>query len=205
MPKLDITSQERSALRARAHPLRPVVLIGDRGLTEPVITEIDRNLTAHELIKVKIGGEERAERQAILETLCDRLSCAPVHHLGKTLILFRPDAKQLKAEQESVNATRALRKPTEPHTPKKMAAAGINRTRKATIAERAARKTERLENAPPKVRRTAAAVAAPGSRKPAPVRSAAGASHGIPRRGSGSALSLKAGARRSAGPRTKPR
>ena len=59
MPKLELTSQERSALRARAHPLRPVVLLGDKGLTEAVIKEIDRNLTAHQLIKVKAAGEDR--------------------------------------------------------------------------------------------------------------------------------------------------
>lgn len=199
MPKLDITSQERAALRARAHPLRPVVLVGDKGLTDPVIAEIDRNLTAHELIKVKIGGAERDERDAMLEALCEQLSCAPVHHLGKTLILFRPDAKQVKVEKESEFATRAVRKPTEPHTPKKVAAAGGLRTRKASIAERAARKTERLENAPPKIRREAGSeTAGSGGRfsgKPAG-RPTVGASHGIPRR-AGSALSLKAGARRS--------
>lgn len=195
MPKLDITSQERAALRARAHPLRPVVLVGDKGLTEPVIAEIDRNLTAHELIKVKIGGAERDERDAMLETLCDQLSCAPVHHLGKTLILYRPDAQQVKAEKEATQATRAIRKPTEPHTPKKVAAAGLTRTRKAAIAERAARKTERLENAPPKVRREASAGVVKRPVTPG-VRAAGATGHGIPRR-AGSALSLKAGARRS--------
>ncbi|MBC2770413.1 YhbY family RNA-binding protein [Pusillimonas minor] len=204
MPKLDITSQERSALRARAHPLRPVVLVGDRGLTESVIQEIDRNLTAHQLIKVKMAGQERDEREASLESLCEQLSCAPVHHLGKTLILFRPDAKQRRAEEESVNATRAVRKPTEPHTPKKLAAAGVTKTRKAGIAERSARKTERLENAAPKVRRASTpGTVASGARKTA-AKPAAGASHGIPRRG-GSALSLKAGARRSAVARPKIR
>ena len=196
MPKLDITSQERAALRARAHPLRPVVLVGDKGLTESVIAEIDRNLTAHELIKVKVGGAERDERDAMLQQLCDQLSCAPVHHLGKTLILFRTDAKSAKPEENPEYATRALRKPTEPHTPKKVAAAGGLRTRKASIAERAARKTERLENAAPKVRREAGAAAARNLPKPAGSRSAS-ATHGIPRR-SGSALSLKAGARRPA-------
>ena len=197
MPKLDITSQERAALRARAHPLRPVVLVGDKGLTESVIAEIDRNLTAHELIKVKVGGAERDERDAMLDQLCDQLSCAPVHHLGKTLILFRTDTAKSRVEQNPEFATRALRKPTEPHTPKKVAAEGGLRTRKASITERAARKTERLENAAPKVRREAGAAAATRTQaKPAGGRSAT-TSHGIPRR-SGSALSLKAGARRSA-------
>ncbi|HEY9279870.1 MAG TPA: YhbY family RNA-binding protein, partial [Eoetvoesiella sp.] len=115
MPKLDITSQERSALRAAAHPLRPVVLIGDRGLSESVLKEIDLNLTAHNLIKVRVGGEERAAREAILETICESLSCAPIHHLGKTLIIYRPNQAAIQAEAEAANTTRARRKPTEPH------------------------------------------------------------------------------------------
>ncbi|MGB6105226.1 MAG: YhbY family RNA-binding protein, partial [Pusillimonas sp.] len=138
MPKLDITSQERSALRAAAHPLRPVVLIGDRGLTDSVLKEIDLNLNAHQLIKVRIAGEEREARNAMQETICDSLSCALVHHLGKTLIIYRPDAAAQKAKAEAENATRALRKPSEPHTPKKQAAEGTNRTRRGEKAKRAA-------------------------------------------------------------------
>lgn len=190
MPKLDITSQERSALRAAAHPLRPVVLIGDRGLTEPVLKEIDLNLTAHNLIKVRVSGEERAARDTMLETICETLSCAAVHHLGKTLIIYRPDPAVVQAEAEAVNATRASRKPNEPHTPKKEAAAGITRTRKGQITERAARKTERLESAAPKARRVDSS-----AKRSAPSASAS-SPHGIPRR-SGSAMSLRAGARRN--------
>ena len=185
MPKLEITSQERSALRAAAHSLNPVVLIGDRGLTDAVLKEIDLNLDAHGLIKVKISGEERAGRDAILETICDSLSCAPVHHLGKTLILYRPDPAKQQAQADAANATRALRKPTEPYTPKKQAALGEKRTRKTDIAERAARKTERLKSAAPRARRS----------------SAEAIPQGIPRR-AGSALSLRAGRRAAArGPR----
>lgn len=195
MPKLELTSQERSALRARAHPLRPVVLLGDKGLTEAVIKEIDRNLTAHQLIKVKAAGEDRDTRQEMLDSLCETLSCAPIHHLGKTLILYRPSESDLDAQTSSLQ-TRAVRKATEPHTPKKLAASGITRTRKGEIAKRAARKTERLEEAAPKARRAATG----GIQKPG-LHQVAG-SHGIPRR-SGSALSLKAGARRRIGTRSR--
>ncbi|MEB2398862.1 MAG: YhbY family RNA-binding protein [Alcaligenaceae bacterium] len=184
MPKLDITSQERSALRAAAHPLRPVVLIGDRGLTDSVLKEIDNNLTAHQLIKVRVAGEEREARNAMLETICDSLSCALVHHLGKTLIIYRPDPKAQKAKAEAEYATRALRKPSEPHTPKKQAAEGITRSRRDEKTKRAAQRAEAPETAAPRARRAMAAQNAPA--RPA---------HGIPRR-SGSALSLRAGARR---------
>ena len=186
MAKLDITSQERSALRARAHPLRPVVQIGDRGLSESVLKEIDRNLTAHELIKVKVGGEDRDVRESILETICNELSCAPVHHLGKTLILFRPVVQA--AVVKDPLATRAVRKPSEPYTPKKQAAAGAPRVRRKPAAPRSAALSP--ETAAPKARRAARSASKDTGAQ-------ATAAHGIPRR-SGSALSLRAGARRSA-------
>ncbi|WP_397475930.1 YhbY family RNA-binding protein [Pusillimonas sp.] len=179
MPKLDITSQERSALRAAAHPLHPVVLIGDKGLTAAVLKEIDLNLNAHQLIKVRVNGQERAERDATLETICDELSCAAVHHLGKTLIIYRPDAAKALAEEQARNATRAQRKPSEPYIPKKHAAAGT----------KPARKTTRRPNDEAPARRTASG--------PAPA-------HGIPRR-AGSALTLRAGMRRAAPSGTRKR
>jgi len=121
MPTLNLTSQERSALRAAAHPLRPVVWIGDKGLSPAVLKEIDAMLSAHALIKVRVAGHERAERETMLEAICTQLSCAAVHHLGKTLILHRPVAAP------AAETTRAVRKATEPYTPKKLAAAGKTR------------------------------------------------------------------------------
>ncbi len=188
MPKLDITSQERSALRAAAHPLRPVVLIGDRGLTESVLKEIDLNLKAHQLIKVRVAGDDREARGSMLETICETLSCANVHHLGKTLIIYRPDPDArspfLQAEKEA--PTRAVRKPAEPYTPKKLAATGQTKTRR----DEKARKQQSRE-ASQKTPDT-------GFEKPARTRIPArgAAAPRIPRR-SGSALSLRAGVRRS--------
>jgi RNA-binding protein len=184
MPKLDITSQQRSALRSAAHPLKPVVLIGDRGLTEAVLKEIDLNLNAHQLIKVRVAGDDRAARIAILEGICETLSCAPVHHLGKTLILYRPDIEAERTRAAAENATRAVRKPSEPHTPKKLAATGASLTRKSEKARKAASRPEKPASP--------AATAAPRARRAGTSERPA---HGIPRR-AGSALSLRAGARR---------
>jgi RNA-binding protein len=188
MPKLDITSQERSALRAAAHPLRPVVLIGDRGLSESVLKEIDLNLTAHHLIKVRVGGQERDARDAMLETICETLSCAAVHHLGKTLIIYRADRAVVQAESEAKNATRALRKPSDPHTPKKLAASGVTRTRRVEKAERKAKKALRGSS------NTSAASSR--ARRGNSTAAHGAVAHDIPRR-NGSALSLRAGARRN--------
>uniref|UniRef100_UPI0033402F0E YhbY family RNA-binding protein n=1 Tax=Castellaniella defragrans TaxID=75697 RepID=UPI0033402F0E len=218
MPKLELTSQERSALRAAAHPLRPVVLIGDRGLSESVLNEIDRSLAAHELIKVRVGGAERAEREAMLQSICEALSCAPVHHLGKTLIIYRPDLAAQQAQAEARNATRAVRKPSEPYTPKKQAASARGETKPArgakpahaTAGTRKAAPTAENAGLPaagrlprerawdgPTARKSGAPASQerrPGTQSRTPRRPAA--APGIPRRSSGSALTLRAGARR---------
>ncbi|MBL8472694.1 MAG: ribosome assembly RNA-binding protein YhbY [Rhodocyclaceae bacterium] len=94
MPEL--TPELRRELRARAHALSPVVSIASKGLSAAVLKEIDRSLQAHELIKVRIYGAERDDRERYLEEICTALSAQPVQHIGNILVLFRerpqPDA-----------------------------------------------------------------------------------------------------------------
>ena len=90
MTEIALTPKERQALKAQAHALRPVVLLGAAGLTPAVIKEIDRALTAHELIKVRVPGDDRAEREAMWASLADSLSAARVQAIGKLLVLYRP-------------------------------------------------------------------------------------------------------------------
>lgn len=85
-----LSPAERRALKARAHALAPTVLIGNGGLTPAVAAEIDRNLTAHELIKVRVAGDDRAVRMDILKQIGDALEATPVQHIGKVLVLYRP-------------------------------------------------------------------------------------------------------------------
>ena len=85
-----LTARDRARLKARAHALEPVVQVGGAGLTDSLVAEVDRALTAHELIKVRIGGDDRAERFAIGDDLCTRTGASPVHRVGKILILWRP-------------------------------------------------------------------------------------------------------------------
>ncbi|MEK6245074.1 MAG: YhbY family RNA-binding protein [Pseudomonadota bacterium] len=80
---------QRKALKARAHPLDPIIHLGGKGLTEAVIAEIGRALAAHELIKVRAGGLEREEREAALAEICARLDAQPVQHIGKVLVVYR--------------------------------------------------------------------------------------------------------------------
>ena len=81
-------------MKARAHALEPVVQSGSAGLTDKLVAEVDRALTAHELIKVKINADDRADRVAIGDEICSRTGAAAVHRVGKVLILWRarPDA-----------------------------------------------------------------------------------------------------------------
>jgi putative YhbY family RNA-binding protein len=87
---MPLTAAQRKSLKARAHALQPVVLIGGNGLTEAVLKEIDASLKAHELIKVRVYGDDRSVREGYLNALCERLGAAPVQHIGKLLVLWRP-------------------------------------------------------------------------------------------------------------------
>ena len=80
---------ERKALKARAHRLEPVVWIGDDGVSDAVVAEIDRALAAHELIKARAAGLARGAREAALGEICARCAAQPVQHIGKLLVLYR--------------------------------------------------------------------------------------------------------------------
>lgn len=87
---LQLSPADRRALKARAHALEPTVMIGSGGLTPAVAGEIDRNLTAHELIKVRVMIDDRAAREDILTRVCNEVGAAPVQHIGKVLVVYRP-------------------------------------------------------------------------------------------------------------------
>jgi putative YhbY family RNA-binding protein len=93
---IKLTPVERTALRAEAHGLNPVVMIGEAGLTEAVLKEISSSLDAHGLIKVRVFGDDREERVAIYERICEELDAAPVQHIGKLLVLYRPKKDAVK-------------------------------------------------------------------------------------------------------------
>ena len=84
-----LTSSERRTLKALAHKLEPVVIIGAKGLTDEVVAEIDRALKAHELIKVRAAALERDERGALVDEICGRTGAEQVQNVGKIFVLFR--------------------------------------------------------------------------------------------------------------------
>jgi putative YhbY family RNA-binding protein len=90
-----LSSARRSELRAAAHKLSPVVIIGDKkGLTDEVIAEIDRSLKAHELIKVRAMTDEREARSVWMEAICEKLEAHPVQQIGKVLVIYRENPKE---------------------------------------------------------------------------------------------------------------
>ncbi len=88
MPK-PLTTRERADLKGRAHALEPRVHVGGAGVTDPLIAEVERALTAHELIKVKIASDDRAARVAMGDEIAARTGAAAVHRVGKVIILWR--------------------------------------------------------------------------------------------------------------------
>jgi RNA-binding protein len=97
---IKLTPVERAALRAEAHGLKPVVMIGEAGLTPAVIKEIDLGLDAHGLIKVRVFGDDREARAGMYDTVCEQLGAAPVQHIGKLLVLYRPK-KEVEKERST--------------------------------------------------------------------------------------------------------
>ena len=100
MAQIQLTPTERKAHRAEAHHLDPVVMIGGDGLTDAIRKEADLALNAHGLIKIRVLGDDRAAREAIYQQLADELNAAPIQHIGKLLVLWRPQPKKARAEDE---------------------------------------------------------------------------------------------------------
>jgi RNA-binding protein len=100
MPQITLTPAQRKLHRADAHHLDPVVLVGGDGLSPAVKKEIDAALNAHGLIKVRVFSDDRSSREAMLQVLADELGAAPIQHIGKLLVLWRPMPEKVKAVDE---------------------------------------------------------------------------------------------------------
>ena len=100
MALIELTPAERKEKRGDAHHLDPVVMIGADGLTPAVLKETDLALKAHGLIKVRVLGDDREQREAMYQQLAEQLNAAPIQHIGKLLVLWRPKPKKVKAEDE---------------------------------------------------------------------------------------------------------
>ncbi|WIT11440.1 YhbY family RNA-binding protein [Paucibacter sediminis] len=100
MPAIQLTPAQRKEKRSDAHHLDPVVMIGADGLTPAVVKETNAALNAHGLIKVRVLSDDRANRESIFADLADQLSAAPIQHIGKLLVLWRPMPEKEEAERD---------------------------------------------------------------------------------------------------------
>jgi RNA-binding protein len=127
---IELSQAERKLLKADAHKLRPVVMIGDKGLTEAVLRAIDASLKSHELIKVKVASDDRAARETVLVNICSALDASPVQHIGKVLVLYRENpilpavAAPEPAHTKPARAKPARRAGSAPRTRPKARSAG---------------------------------------------------------------------------------
>ena len=100
MPVINLTPTQRKTHRAAAHHLDPVIMIGNDGLTPAVMKETDSALNAHGLIKVRILGDDRKQRELIFQSLADQLNAAPIQHIGTLLVIWRPIPEKEKKLDE---------------------------------------------------------------------------------------------------------
>ena len=102
---MSLSASRRSELRAQAHKLGPVVVIGNKGLTEEVVKEIDRSLKAHELIKVRAVTDDRKARETWMKEICERLGAEPVQEIGKVLVIYRKNPEERPKKADEVKRT----------------------------------------------------------------------------------------------------
>ena len=100
MSAIILTPSQRKVHRANAHHLTPVVMIGQEGLSASVTKEIKAALDAHGLIKIRVHGDDRAAREEIFLSLAEHLNAAPIQHIGKLLVLWRPIEEKEKPISE---------------------------------------------------------------------------------------------------------
>jgi len=138
MPALKVSPAQRAELRAQAHALKPVVLIGGDGLTDAVLAEIKVHLAAHELIKIRVFGDEREARAAIYEQICDTLRAAPIQHIGKLLVVWKPQDNARPAVTKSAGRTATAKSPASAKTAGRAGGASAARSRAMPSAQQAA-------------------------------------------------------------------
>ncbi|SRR5258706_7515181 len=173
-----LTPVQRRALRAQAHHLQPVVIIGQHGLTPAVLHEIDLALLKHELIKIRVFSDARDDREALLAKICVEMECAPVQHLGKVLVVWRPNPEVKKPappRREAKAATRSgAKRPKAPKTGPRAPVDPVRERRRGTgaqpaIAGKGTRGAARFnalpEGAPLPARRQQGADDAPAGRR----------------------------------------
>lgn len=156
MVALTISTEQRKALRASAHHLAPVVMVGVEGLSPAVQRELDVALAAHGLIKVRVWSNSREQREALLADAADRLGAAAVQHIGKLLVLWRPLPPKTKTPRDdrmpgprTVRLVKFSKSPTQRPTVKKVKVLGNQRVTAGGLIKRAKRRAPSIKKKAP--------------------------------------------------------
>ena len=140
MTALTITPTQRKTLKGDAHDLNPVVMIGNDGLTPAVIKEAKLAIGHHGLIKIRVFGDDREARIAIFDELCDKLDAAPVQHIGKLLVIWRPkdelEVESTKLGRSSKQTKKTLQAPRTKRQPNRESAKNGIRTSTSERSDR---------------------------------------------------------------------
>jgi len=159
-----LSAAERKALKARAHPLKPIVMIGDAGLSPGVLAEVERGLNSHELIKIRVAVDDRDGRDALLAEICAAVGASAVQHIGKILVIWRKGGEK--------PAPKPLRKPAKsnPRTDPRIRPAKASRASRAsktaedTVSDPRRRGRVVEQSKRPSIHRAGADTAAPRAR-----------------------------------------
>lgn len=125
---ITLSSAQRRALKSRAHHLQPVVMVSDSGLTPSVAQEIEIALKSHELIKIRVLGDDREVRAELFKAICTKLDAASVQHIGKILVIYKPRPEDSGAVPRTA-AKAGLKTTGRPHHPR--AKKGPRRTKRS--------------------------------------------------------------------------
>ena len=140
MTALNITPTQRKTLKGDAHDLNPVVMIGSDGLTPAVIKEAKLAISHHGLIKIRVFGDDREARIEIYDALCDKLDAAPVQHIGKLLVIWRPkdeiEVESTKLGRSSKQTKKTLQAPRTKRQPNRESAKSGIRTSTSERSDR---------------------------------------------------------------------
>jgi putative YhbY family RNA-binding protein len=147
-------SSQKRELRARAHKLRPVVMIGDDGLTPGVLAEIDRSLKSHELIKIRVLAGDHGQRALLLNGICDQASAQAVQHIGRILVVYRErpaePARPGTARPASARAAPPARRQARGAAAQGQRAAATPRSRASSSREQQRERPGRVSARPPR-------------------------------------------------------
>src|SRR5471032_14569 len=94
--QMNLNNKQKQHLKSLAHPLKPVVMLGNNGLTEGVLAEIEQAIEHHELIKVKVAAEERETKTLIVDAIVRETKASNVQVIGNMLVLYRPSTEDRK-------------------------------------------------------------------------------------------------------------